>query len=158
MWDCPARNLLPRQPASHTALPQVLFAQLPISAPPTGLGECFFFNSLFVRLPYSSIFCQFWLVFVFKFVIVLLVVRGGAVCPPVPPSWPGIGFSVLMTPVDQFGHLWAPRSPDAPPGFLPWVWGPRCLRLHPSYPLNGRGFFNSVIVGLPFSLKSAGSG
>ena len=29
---------------------------LPISAPPTGLDECFFFNSLVVRLPYSSIF------------------------------------------------------------------------------------------------------
>ena len=30
-----------------------------ISAPPTGLGECFFI-SLVVRLPCSSIFCQFW--------------------------------------------------------------------------------------------------
>ena len=34
---------------------------LPISAPPSGLNECFFFNSLVVVLPYSSIFCQFWL-------------------------------------------------------------------------------------------------
>ena len=34
--------------------------------PPTGLDECFFFNSLVVGLPYSSIFCQFWLFFVFK--------------------------------------------------------------------------------------------
>ena len=32
---------------------------LPISAPPTGLSECFFI-SLVVRLPYSLIFCQFW--------------------------------------------------------------------------------------------------
>ena len=48
------------------ALPQVLSARMPISAPPTGLGECFFFISLVVRLPYSSIFCQFWLFFVFK--------------------------------------------------------------------------------------------
>ena len=31
-------------------------AQLPISAPPIGLDECFFFNSLVVRLPYNSIF------------------------------------------------------------------------------------------------------
>ena len=38
---------------------------LPVSAPPTGLDECFFFISLFVRLPYSSIFCQFWLFFCF---------------------------------------------------------------------------------------------
>ena len=29
---------------------------LPISTPPTNLDECFFFNSLVVRLPYSSIF------------------------------------------------------------------------------------------------------
>ena len=35
---------------------------------------CFFFNSLVVRLPYSSIFCQFWLFFVFKFVVILLLV------------------------------------------------------------------------------------
>ena len=42
-----------------TALPRVL------SGPPTGLDECVFFNSLVVGLPYSSIFCQFWLVFVF---------------------------------------------------------------------------------------------
>ena len=43
--------------------------RLPISAPPTGLDECFFFISLVVRLPYSSIFCQFWLFFVFKLLL-----------------------------------------------------------------------------------------
>ena len=40
--------------------------QLPVSAPPTGLDKCFFFISLVVGLPYSLIFCQFWLFFVFK--------------------------------------------------------------------------------------------
>ena len=50
-------------------LPQVLPARLPISAPPTGLDVCFFFISLVVRLPYSSIFCQFWLFFVFKLLL-----------------------------------------------------------------------------------------
>ena len=65
----------------------VLSTQLPIFSPPTGLGECFFFNSLVVGLPYSLIFCQFWLFFVFKFVVVLLlVVQGGTVCLPMPPS------------------------------------------------------------------------
>ena len=49
-----------------TALLWVLFAHLPISALPTVLDECFFFNCLVVRLPYSSIFCQFWLFLVFK--------------------------------------------------------------------------------------------
>ena len=33
---------------------------------PMGLDECFFFISLVVRLPYSLIFCQFWLFFAFK--------------------------------------------------------------------------------------------
>ena len=61
----PVRQLLPRCESS---------TQLPISVPPTSLGECVFFNSLVVRLPYSSIFCQFWLFFVFKFVVVLLLV------------------------------------------------------------------------------------
>ena len=56
------------------ALPQVLSAQLPVSAPPTVLDECFFFNSLVVWLAYSLIFCQFWLFFVFQFVVLLLVV------------------------------------------------------------------------------------
>ena len=63
---------LPSPPAA--ALPRVLSAWLPISAPPTGLDECFFFNSLVVGLSYSLIFCQFWLFFVFKFVVVLLLV------------------------------------------------------------------------------------
>ena len=39
----------------------VLSPRLPASAPPTSLDECFFFISLVVRLPYSSIFCQFLL-------------------------------------------------------------------------------------------------
>ena len=66
-----------------TALPSVL------SGPPTGLDECFFINSLVVRLPYSSIFWQFWLLFVFIFVVVLLlVVQGGKVYLPMHPSWP----------------------------------------------------------------------
>ena len=45
----------------HTSSPP----RMPISAPPTGLDVCFFFNSLVVRLPYSSIFWQFWLFFCF---------------------------------------------------------------------------------------------
>ena len=40
---------LPALPAA--ALQKVHWAWLPISAPPTGLAECFFFNSLVVRLP-----------------------------------------------------------------------------------------------------------
>ena len=58
-------NVRPPSPPA-AALPRVLSTWLPISAPPTGLDECFFFNSLVVGLPYSSIFC-------FKFVVVLLL-------------------------------------------------------------------------------------
>ena len=43
--------------------------RLPISAPPTILDECLFFISLIVGLPYSSVFCQFWLFFVFKLLL-----------------------------------------------------------------------------------------
>ena len=35
--------------------------RLPISTLPTSLNKCFFFNSLVVGLPYSSIFWHFWL-------------------------------------------------------------------------------------------------
>ena len=61
---------------------------LPISTPPTSMDEYFFFNSLAVGCPYSLIFWQFWLYFVFKFVVVLLlVVWGGKVYLYMSPSW-----------------------------------------------------------------------
>ena len=72
--------------------------RLPISAPPTSLDECFFFKSLVVGLPYSSIFWQFWLFFIFKFfVVLLLVVRGGKVYLPRPLFWPEVlDFSFMV--------------------------------------------------------------
>ena len=51
------------------ALLRVLVALAVSTAPPTGLDECFFFISLVVGPPYSSIFCQFWLFFVFKLLL-----------------------------------------------------------------------------------------
>ena len=61
---------------------------LPIPTPPTGLDECFFFNSLVARLQYSSIFWQFWLFYVFKLVVILLlVVWGSEAYLPTSPSW-----------------------------------------------------------------------
>ena len=82
VWDhsaCLPPPCLP-QSTSHCAV--LLDHQPPpwlqVSAPPTTLDECFFFNSLVVGFPYSSIFWLFWLFFVFKFVAVLLFVgRGG---------------------------------------------------------------------------------
>ena len=40
---------------------QVLSTRLPMYAPPTGLDECFLFNSLVVGHPNSLILWQFWL-------------------------------------------------------------------------------------------------
>ena len=78
----PAHQLLPRRPAAPlpTALhnppphwvhqpPPCYESSLPwlsVSTPPTGLDECFFFISFVVGLPYSSVFSQFRLFFVFK--------------------------------------------------------------------------------------------
>ena len=68
----------------YASLPHILSSWLSISAPPTSLDECFFFNSFVVRLD----FLAFLVVFVFKFVVVLhLVVQGGKVYLPMPPSW-----------------------------------------------------------------------
>ena len=52
----------------------------PVFAPPTSLDECFFFNSLVVGLLYSSIFWQFWLFFVFKFVVFFFWLYDEAQC------------------------------------------------------------------------------
>ena len=55
MWNRPVRQPLPHHtgpaatPCHASYLPWVL-----ISSPPTSLGECFFFNSLVVGLPYSQ--------------------------------------------------------------------------------------------------------
>ena len=63
-----------------------------LSASPTSLNKCFFFNSLVVRLPYSSIFWQVWLFFVFKFVVLLLVAQIGKIYLPTPPSCPEVQY------------------------------------------------------------------
>ena len=64
MWDCLVHQL-PRLPSllpCHASSP----VRLPISAPPTSLDECFFFNSLVVGLPYSLIFLAVLVVFCFQ--------------------------------------------------------------------------------------------
>ena len=68
-WPAPFHSLpsgCVRQwpPCRESSLPR-----LPISTPPIGLDECVFFISLVVRLPCSSIFCQFWLFSVFKLLL-----------------------------------------------------------------------------------------
>ena len=86
---CPASHCLTWSASHHLAASPLCPAAC--LCPSYGLDECFFFNSLVIRLPYSSIFCQFWLFFVLKFVVVLLlVVRGGTVYLPMPPSWPEV--------------------------------------------------------------------
>ena len=71
MAYCAVIQLLPRLVRHPLLFRESSLLCLPVSAPPTGLDECFFFNSLVVGLPYSLISCQFWLFFVFKFVVVL---------------------------------------------------------------------------------------
>ena len=84
---CPFHNPPPHW--VHQPLPccESYPPQLPVSAPPTGLYECFFFISLVVGLPCSSIFCQFWLFFVFKLLLSFFSLCEEAVCLPTPPSW-----------------------------------------------------------------------
>ena len=101
MWDQPVCQLLPR-PIWCLAVGPLCPSfpsppQLPISAPTTGLEECFFFNSSVVGLPYSSILWQFWLFFVFILVVVLLlVVQGSKACLLTPPPWPIINVPVSL--------------------------------------------------------------
>ena len=64
-WPVPLHNPPPRWVLQPPPCRKCCPPRLPISAPPTGLDECFFFISLVVRLPYRSIFCQFWLLLFF---------------------------------------------------------------------------------------------
>ena len=59
-------NLPPRWVCQPPPLREYSPPWLPISTPPTGLDECFFFISLVVGLTCNLIFCHFWLFFVFK--------------------------------------------------------------------------------------------
>ena len=68
-WPAPFHNLPPHWVRKPLPCCESSPPSLPVSAPPTGLGEYFFFISLVVGLPYSSIFCQFWLFFVFKLLL-----------------------------------------------------------------------------------------
>ena len=68
-FACPAPQSATSLCPLADVLLQLLSAQLPDSVPPTSLDECLFFISLVVGLPYSSIFCQFQLFFVFKLLL-----------------------------------------------------------------------------------------
>ena len=97
MWDRPVHQPPPPRltlqlPPCSTSSP----ARLPVYTPPTSLDECFFFNFLFVGLPYRSIFWQFWLFFVFKCIVLLLVVQRDKVYLLMPPSWPEVLMKWLL--------------------------------------------------------------
>ena len=83
----------PSPPATNCQ--SILSTQLLVSTPLSSLDGCFFFNSSIVGLPYGSISWKFWLFFIFKFVVVLLVVQGGTVHLPTPPSSPEVMWSKL---------------------------------------------------------------
>ena len=86
-WSSTSHHLArPGPPAGRS--PLHLAAYLRPSYP----SRWMFLNSLVVIFPYSSIFCQFWLFFVFKFVaVLLLVVWGGSLYLLTPLSWPEVG-------------------------------------------------------------------
>ena len=54
MWDHLVYQPPPRPVRQLPPCCESSPSQLPVSAPPTSLGECFFFNSLVVWLPYIS--------------------------------------------------------------------------------------------------------
>ena len=69
---CPIRSTIRHLSGSVCQCPHCCESSLPplpVSAPHSGLDECFFFISLVVGLPCSLIFCQFWLFFVFKLLL-----------------------------------------------------------------------------------------
>ena len=85
-WDCLFCHPPPPLPHCHHTVSCP--SQLPISAPSTHLDEYFFFKSLVVRLPSSSMFWQFWLFFVLRLVEILFVaVREGEACLHIPLPW-----------------------------------------------------------------------
>ena len=88
MWDFSVLQLLPCWESSPPGLP--------ISAPPTSLGECFFFNSLVVGYPYSSIYWQFWVFFALNLLLFFCWLWGDKVYLPMPPSWPEVTFAAIF--------------------------------------------------------------
>ena len=77
MWDYLLHQPLPCRESSPP--------QLPVSASSTSLDEYFFFNSLVIRLSHSLIFVSSSC-FLFLNLFLLLVVQGGKVYVPMPPS------------------------------------------------------------------------
>ena len=72
MWDHPVNQPVPCWGSS--------LLHLSVSTLPSSLDECFFFNSFVAGLLYSSILGQFWLFFVFKLVINLILVDHTYLC------------------------------------------------------------------------------
>ena len=95
---------LPTPPATSlpcppdATLPWVLSTPAAYLCPSYGLDECFFFNSLVVRLLYNLIFWPFWLFFVFKFgLVLLLIVQTSNMFVPMPTSWQESLPSIIFT-------------------------------------------------------------
>ena len=104
MWDLPVFQL-PPHPLSPVATDFLCILSAPAACirPPTSLNEC---SDLGVGLPYSLIFWQVWLFFVFKFVVLLLVVKGSKLYLPMPPSWPEVKKTILHINTDILKVKW----------------------------------------------------
>ena len=94
MWDHPFWQHRHRSlTTTASLLPHTTISppQFPGSSPPAFLDEYALFKYLVARLPYSSILWQFWLFFVFRLVVILLmVVWRRKACLPMPSSWPEV--------------------------------------------------------------------
>ena len=97
--------------------------QLPVSTPPTSLDECLFFFFLVVGLPYSLIFCEFWLFFVFKLLSFFDCARRHSVSTYV---------SILAgSQLEIFDPPWIPLHPRL--CLHLHMHSPRCLSLCPNF-------------------------
>ena len=89
MWDHQFCRLPPPPPCHCHTMSSPLW--LPVATRPTHMDEYFFFRSLVVRPAHSSMFWQFWLFFVLRLVVLLLmVVQGGKAWLYAPPSRPDV--------------------------------------------------------------------
>ena len=92
-----------------------LSTRLPIFPTPTHLDECDLFNSLVVRFSYRSIFWWFRVIIFFCSLVVIfaVVVQGGKMCLPTPPSWPEVSRGMFLK---LLFLKWVPTQVGSVPG------------------------------------------
>ena len=85
---CPIRPTLCQSRSHHGHASPLHPGCLSLPLLPVWMSVFYFLG---VGLPCCSIFCQFWLFFVFKLLLSFFWLCEEAVCLPTPPSWPEVG-------------------------------------------------------------------